>query len=97
MAKTTAQPTTLRGSKARLRTSRELLEELNPLMSDLVAAVAAVEVAVRASAQHDPDADLALTYIAGALKRDAGQVDRLFTQALEATWGYTPLPEETDA
>jgi len=96
MPRTTPDPTTLPGTENHLQTARILLEELNPLMSDLMAAVAAVEVAVRASALHDPDADLALTYIAGALKRDAGLADRLFTKALEAAWGYTPH-EETDA
>lgn len=99
MAKTTAQPSTLRGSKARLRTSRELLEELNPMMRNLCGTAAAIGIVTHALGQPGGggDAHFAMLTLADILQRDAERIDRLYAQALEASWGYTPFSEETDA
>jgi hypothetical protein len=98
MAKTTAQPNTLQGSKTRLRASHELLEELNPMMLDLRGMAAAIGIVTRALGEDGgEDAQHAMLTLADVLQRDVEKIDQLYTQALEAAWGYTPLPEETDA
>jgi len=98
MTRTTAQPNTLQGSKARLRASHELLEELNPMMLDLRGMAAAIGIVTRALGEDGgEDAQHAMLTLADVLQRDVEKIDQLYTQALEAAWGYTALPEETDA
>src|SRR5438445_7137684 len=97
MPRTTAQPNTLQGSKTRLRASHELLEELNPMMLDLRGMAAAIGIVTRALGEDGgEDAQHAMLTLGDVLQRDVEKIDQLYTQALEATWGYTPH-KETDA
>lgn len=90
MAKTTAEPSTLRGAKARRRTAQDLLEELNPMMMDLCGTAAAIGIVTRALDEADSgkEAMLAMATLADALQRDVQRIDRLYTQALEASWDF---------
>jgi hypothetical protein len=92
MAKTTTKPSTLQGSKARLRTAQELLAELNPMMRNLCGTAAAIGIVTRALGEPNGDEDAypAMLSLADILQHDAERIDRLYTQALEASWGFAP-------
>ena len=94
MTRTTAQPSTLQGSKTRLRASHELLEELNPMMLDLRGMAAAIGIVTRALGEDGgEDAQHAMLTLADFLQRDVEKIDQLYTQALEATWDFGPKTE----
>jgi hypothetical protein len=98
MTRTTAQPNTLQGSKARLRASHELLEELNPMMLDLREMAAAIGIVTRALGEDGgEDAQHAMLTLADFLQRDVEKIDQLYTQALEATWDFAPETSEEPA
>lgn len=97
MTRTTAQPSTLQVSKARLRAAQELLAELNPMMRNLCGTAAAIGIVTDALGQPGGggDAHFAMLTLADILQRDAERIDQLYAQALEASWGFAPADEET--
>ena len=90
--RTTAQPSTLQGSKARFRASHELLEELNPMMLDLRGMAAAIGASSTRALGEDggEDAQRAMLTLADFLRRDVEKIDQLYTQALASHLGLWP-------